>query len=200
MKVANEANQILKHMIKEPDLQNLTADNEKIAVLEKRADGFAFTVRRDVTDGAVNPTVLDNLLESIEVADSTVDDYHYLAREITRLARIEPKENRDRVASLDSRLLNMLALADGSISKVLELLAENDMGAVRRERHEIEAFEEKGDDIKDDAFDELYRLAPKLHYIKFIHYSEVVHKIDDILDACEDLADMVVTVITSISK
>jgi predicted phosphate transport protein (TIGR00153 family) len=200
MKIAHEANQILKQILKESDLEKLTGENEQIAALEKRADGFAFTVRRDITDGAVNPTVLDNLLECVEVADSTVDDYHYLAREITRIARVEPEENRNRIPSLDSAFLDMLRLADQSISKILELLAEEDMTEMRKDRHEIENIEERGDDIKDDAFDELYRLTPGMRYINFAHYSEIIHKIDDILDACEDLADGVVTVVTSISK
>ena len=200
VKIANDANQILKRMVKEFNIETLTLENKNMAELEKRADVLSFGVRRDITDGAVNPTVLDNLLECVEVADSAVDKYHYLARELTRIARVEPSESRKRIASLDSAFLNMLDLADGSFAKVLKLLGAEDMDEMKQERIEIEHLEEKGDEIKDDGFDELYRLSPTMHYLTFMHYSEILYTIDDILDACEDLSDMVVGIITSISK
>ena len=157
-------------------------------------------IRREIVDGAVNPTVLDNLLESVETADSMVDDYHYLARELTRIARVEPKVNCDRVPTLDSSLLALMDLLDGSLAKVSELLAENDYDEMRQERREIEHLEEQGDEVKDDAIDELYRLASDMHYINFTHYGETIHKLDDILDACEDLSDLVVAIVMSVSK
>jgi hypothetical protein len=200
VKIANDANQILMRMLKEFNLETLILENKNMAELEKRADVLSFSARRHITDGAINPTVLDNLLECVEVADSAVDKYHYLARELTRIARVEPNESRDRIQSLDSALLKMLDLADGSLAKVLQLLEENDVNEMEQERVEIERLEEKGDEIKDDAFDELYRLAPAMHYVNFMHYSETIYTVDDILDACEDLSDMVVAIITSISK
>ena len=186
--------------MKEPALDKLTAENKSMAELEKRADEVAFGVRRDITDGAINPTVLDNLLSCVDLADSMVDDYHYLARELTRIARVVPDGVGPRVKSLDSAFLTMLDLAERSFRKVLELLAERDMGEIKRDRSEIEMLEEKGDEVKDDALDELYRLAPSLKYVNFTHYSEVLHKIDAILDACEDLSDLVVAVLGAISK
>jgi len=172
----------------------------KMAEVEKRADDVAFRVRHDITDGAVNPTVLDNLLECVEVADGMVDKYHYLARELTRIARAKSDENSNRIAIADSAFLSMLELADDSAAKLLELLAEAEMKRIREKRCEIEELEEKGDEIKDDSFDELYRMAPSMHYLYFAHYSDVLYTMDDILDAYEDLADLAVTIITSISK
>jgi len=200
VKIANEANQILTRMLKEPQLETLLPENLKMAEVEKRADDVAFRVRHDITDGAVNPTVLDNLLECVEVADGMVDKYHYLARELTRIARAKSDENSNRIAIADSAFLSMLELADYSAAKLLELLAESDMNRIREKRREIEELEEKGDEIKDDSFDELYRMAPSMHYLYFAHYSDVLYAMDDVLDANEDLADLVVTIITSISR
>jgi uncharacterized protein Yka (UPF0111/DUF47 family) len=200
VKTANEASQILKRMLKEPNLETLVPENAKMAEVEKRADELAFRVRRDITDGAVNPTVLDNLLECVEVADGMVDKYHYLARELTRIARVKLDQSLNRIATVDAAFLSMLELADESTAKLLELLAEGEMNEIRRERREIEQLEEKGDEIKDDSFDELYRQAPGMHYLYFAHYSDVLYTMDDILDACEDLADLAVAIITSISK
>jgi uncharacterized protein Yka (UPF0111/DUF47 family) len=200
VKIANEANQILNRMFTEHRLEALLFENAKMAEVEKRADDLAFSVRRDITDGAVNPTVLDNLLECVEVADGMVDKYHYLARELTRMARAKSDESVNRVAIADSAFLSMLELADESAAKLLELLVEAEMNRIRGIRSEIEELEEKGDEIKDDSFDELYQMAPSMHYLYFAHYSDVLYALDGILDACEDLADLAVAVITSISK
>jgi len=43
-------------------------------------------------------------------------------------------------------------------------------------------------------------MTPNLHYLQFFHYSELMHKCDDVLDSCEDLSDLIVTVVTSILK
>ena len=67
-------------------------------------------------------------------------------------------------------------------------------------RKEIETLEEQGDDIKDEGFDQLYCEAPSIHYLQFYHYTEMLHKFDDILDSCEDLSDLIVSIITSIVK
>jgi uncharacterized protein Yka (UPF0111/DUF47 family) len=200
VKIANEANPILNRMLKEHRLEALLSENAKMAEVEKRADDLAFRVRHDITDGAVNPTVLDNLLECVEVADGMIDNYHYLARELTRMARAKSDEGLNRVAIADSAFLSMLELADESAAKLLELLAEADMNRIRGIRSEIEELEEEGDEIKDDSFDELYRMAPSMHYLYFAHYSDVLYTLDDILDACEDLADLAVAIISSISK
>ena len=67
-------------------------------------------------------------------------------------------------------------------------------------RKEIESIEEQGDDIKDQGFDRLYSITPKLHYLEFHHYQELLHKCDDILDSCEDFSDLIVSVVTAILK
>ena len=94
----------------------------------------------------------------------------------------------------------MLTLAGKAILNVQKLLAASSLTEMVEIRKEIETLEEQGDDIKDGGFDKLYAQAPKLHYIQFFHYSELLHKIDDILDACEDLSDLIVSIVNSILK
>jgi len=67
-------------------------------------------------------------------------------------------------------------------------------------RKEIEALEEQGDDIKDAGLDKLYSMASGMHFLQFYHYSEMLHKSDDILDTCEDFSDVIVSIVTSILK
>ena len=66
VKIADDANQIMMRMLKEFSVETLTVENQSMSVLERQADEAAFRVRRDLTDGAVNPAALDNLLACVE--------------------------------------------------------------------------------------------------------------------------------------
>jgi len=96
--------------------------------------------------------------------------------------------------------MNMLHLADKALVKVQKILSVSDLSEILQLRKEIEALEQQGDEIKDRGFDVLYHEAPRMHYLQFNHYSELLHKFDDILDGCEDLSDLVLSIITSILK
>ena len=103
-------------------------------------------------------------------------------------------------ADWDSVYEKMLAFAEKSLLKLKQALSSSNVTEILQLRKEIEVLEEQGDDIKDQGFDRLYGIAPKLHYLQFYHYSELLHKCDDILDSCEDFADLIVSVVTSIIK
>jgi uncharacterized protein Yka (UPF0111/DUF47 family) len=94
----------------------------------------------------------------------------------------------------------MLTLADSTLAKLHLMLSTANVLEIIQVRKEIEALEEQGDDIKDAGFDKLYFMAPKMHFLQFFHYSEMLHKSDDILDTCEDLSDVIVSIVTSILK
>ena len=95
---------------------------------------------------------------------------------------------------------DMLSLADQSLLKLRQMLSTGSVSGILQLRKDIEYLEEQGDDIKDTGFDKLYHIANRLHFLQFYHYSEMLHKCDDILDNSEDLADTIVSTVTSILK
>ena len=96
--------------------------------------------------------------------------------------------------------LRLLDLVDQSLPKLKLMLSTGNISQILELRKEIETIEETGDDIKDAGFDKLYSMASDLHFLQFYHYSEMLHKSDDILDTCEDLSDVLVSIVTSILK
>jgi uncharacterized protein Yka (UPF0111/DUF47 family) len=94
----------------------------------------------------------------------------------------------------------LFALVDQSLPKLQLMLSTGSVPQILKISTEIEAIEEQGDDIKDAGFDKLYSMASRLHFLQFYHYSEMLHKADDILDTCEDLSDTLVSIVTSILK
>jgi hypothetical protein len=200
--LAGEANTIMTQMLLERSKgKPLTEAMQAIRLLEKNSDDTAFKVSEDITSGAVSPNVLDDLLESVQLADTILDTYYNLSRELNRMAKAKfPSEEVDQKTDWAPIFEKMLSLAGKAIIEVKRLLATSSLTEMIEVRKQIEALEEQGDDVKDAGFDKLYANAPEMHYLQFFHYSELLHKLDDILDACEDLSDTIVSIVNSILK
>ena len=200
--LAGEANLIMTQMLLEGYTgKSLTEAMQAIRSLEKKSDDTAFKVSQDITSGAVSPNVLDDLLESVQLADTILDTYYNLSRELNRMAKAKfPGEEVSQRTDWTPIFEKMLSLAGKAIIEVKRLFATSSLTEMIEVRKQIEALEEEGDDVKDAGFDKLYANAPRMQYLQFFHYSELLHKLDDILDACEDLSDTIVSIVNSILK
>jgi uncharacterized protein Yka (UPF0111/DUF47 family) len=199
--IASEANTILSNMFKTGYKEKeLSEAMHAMQVLEKKSDEIAFKISEDITGGAISPNIIDNLLVSVQTADDIIDTYYYISRELNRMAKAYSVGFQEHHADWDSVYENMVALAEKSILSLKQALSSSDTSKILQMRKEVENIEEQGDDIKDQGFDRLYAIAPKLHFLEFYHYQELLHKCDDILDSCEDFSDLIVSVVTSILK
>jgi uncharacterized protein len=200
--IAKQANILMLDMVKEPQNEKVLDEcMQSIKKLEKDSDEVAFKVGEDITTGAVSPNIIDNLLTAAHFADDIVDTYYYLSRELNRMSKAKfPYSEVVEENEWAALFKGMLDLADKALAKLNSALLVSDLGELLQLRKEIELLEEQGDDIKDEGFDQLYCEAPSIHYLQFYHYTELLHKFDDILDSCEDLSDLIVSIITSILK
>jgi uncharacterized protein len=200
--IAKQANALMINMLKDSDNQkNLDDCMQGIRQLEKKSDEVTFKVGEDITTGAVSPNIIDNLLAAVHLADDIVDIYYYISRERCRMSKAKfPYSEATEETEWAALFRSMLELADKALAKVSEAFLVSDLSQLLQLRMDIEALEEQGDDIKDEGFDRLYCEAPSIHYLQFYHYTEMLHKFDDILDSCEDLSDLIVSIITSIVK
>jgi uncharacterized protein len=200
--IAVQANTILKAMFNDCcNSQALTENMHAVRALERKSDEIAFKLSEDITAGAVSPNLIDNLIESARLADNIVDIIFYLSRELSRMAKANTANSAtNEEAEWAEGYTQMLTLADHTLAKLHQMLSSANVSEIIQLRKEIEALEEQGDDIKDAGFDKLYFMALKMHFLQFFHYSEMLHKSDDILDTCEDLSDAIVSIVTSILK
>ncbi len=179
----------------------IEVNTEEVKNLEKKSDEVTFKIKEDITAGAVSPNILNNLLEAVNIADDMVDTYYYVSRELNRMYHTKfPSFGEGEDAEWVTLFKSMLELAALALQKDRQILATSDLSEILRLRKEIEHLEQQGDEIKDHGFDKLYRQAQQMHYLQFYHYSELLHKFDDILDGCEDFSDIVLSTIISILK
>lgn len=200
--IAAQANTIMKVMFNNSgNNQALTENMHAVRALEKKSDEVAFRLSENITAGAVSPNIIDNLIESAHLADNIVDTLFYLSRELSRMAKANTTDFAvHQEAEWAEVYKQMLALVDQTLAKLQQMLSTGKVPQILQLRKEIEALEEQGDDIKDAGFDKLYSMASRLHFLQFFHYSEMLHKSDDVLDNCEDLSDVIVSIVTSILK
>ena len=200
--IAAQANTILKVMFKDCcNKQALMENMHAVRTLEKKSDEIAFKLSEDITSGAISPNLIDNLIESAHLADNIVDTIFYLSRELSRMAKVNTADSVVHQETEWAELYTqMLLIGDQTIAKLQQMLTTSKVPEILQLRKEIEALEEQGDDIKDAGFDNLYAVSSGLNFLQFYHYSEMLHKSDDILDTCEDLSDVIVSIVTSILK
>jgi uncharacterized protein len=200
--IAEQASTILKVMFKDwYNSKALTDNMHAVRDLEKTSDEIAFRLGEDITAGAISPNLIDNLIESTHLADNIVDIIFYLSRELSRMAKANTTDlAAHQEVDWSQVYLQMLALVDQSLPKLQLMLSTGNVPQILQCRKEIEALEEHCDDIKDAGFDKLYSMASGMHFLQFYHYSDMLHKSDDILDTCEDLSDVIVSIVTSILK
>lgn len=200
--IALKANTILKDMLKENySEQALNKDMEAVRALEKESDKIAFKTSEDVTSGAISPNIIDSLLEFVSSADDIVDLYYYLSREMNRMSKTHSLDFEEHQGVMWKTIFDKIfSLAEESLTKLQNMLSASNEIEITQLRREIEDLEEQGDEIKDNGFDKLYTMSPQITYLQFYHYSELLHKCDDILDSCEDLSQLVVSIVTSILK
>ena len=87
-----------------------------------------------------------------------------------------------------------------ALSHVRGILTAKGFDEMRGHREEIERIEEEADDLKDGMIDSIYDEADTLPYLVFTHVVGIAHRMDDLLDDCEDISDMVHTINVAITR
>jgi len=171
---------------------------EGIKVFEKQSDDLTFKLSEDIMNGAINPTVLRDLLHVTDLMDSVFDDYYFVAREVNRT--VSSGIELPMLDKMTETFVGMVNLADKQLETLGKLLEATSMDEVRSLREEIEKLEEEGDELKDSGFDDMYDNRKLFDYFSFQHYTEVLRKLDDVEDGVDDMADLILAIVNTISR
>ncbi|MCL4332168.1 MAG: DUF47 family protein [Candidatus Thermoplasmatota archaeon] len=183
--------------------QKISESYESIRKYEKAADDLTMKYRQEISNGAISSTLMATLGTLVEKCDSILDASYFIVREIKRMGLALPALTSDEVHTITEGYGNFSRMLDYEKQALLyvdNMLNAGNMSQMREERKKIEELEEKVDDFKDSFIDSLYSKNSKLSYITFSHLADMVHKIDDLLDHCEDISDLILTVTTAVTK
>ncbi|MCL4327041.1 MAG: DUF47 family protein [Candidatus Thermoplasmatota archaeon] len=177
--------------------------NIAIRDLEKEGDVMTMNLKHEITNGAISSTLMSNLSELIEKCDTLLDTSYFISREIKRMNNAlenYPDTEKQLILKSYSVFVKMLDADSLALDSLKGMLLSRDIQEMKKFRLAIETDEEKVDEYKDDLIDDLYRKSTSLSYLSFSHLTNVVHKVDDLLDDCEDISDIVLTIVTSLTK
>ncbi len=187
-------------------LKNAPSDvekyNEIVRGIEKKGDEMDINFRHEVTSGAISSSLMDNLLGLIEKCDDILDKCYFTSREINRF-NINYNMTDDEKIVKEHAYDNFITILEEnkkSLDFVHSILNENDLSKMREDRKKIEAIEEQVDEIKDNIIDYTYKNSTKISYIVFEHLNTLAHKLDDLLDDCEDISDLVFTIMLAVTS
>ncbi|MCL4314993.1 MAG: DUF47 family protein [Candidatus Thermoplasmatota archaeon] len=175
---------------------------EKVREMEKGADEISNNLHMEITHGAISSTLMGTLSELVEKCDTIIDASYFIVREIRRYNHAASASRNllpEWVRDSYSVFARMIEKHTESLNILLEMLKSGNLDQMRETRKLIEMKEEEVDEMKDDLIDSLYRENENITYLTFIHLMEMVHKIDDLLDYCEDISDLLLNIANSIS-
>ncbi len=181
---------------------DLNSYNAMIRDDEKNSDDVDVNLRHDVTSGAISSNLMDNILLLIEKCDDIVDKTYYVSREIKRYI-INHKfiDNEENIINYTyGRFIDILNKNIEALNVVKSILNESDINTMKEHRNVIESIEEYVDNIKDSVIDFSYKSSDTISYITFEHINTLAHKLDDMLDDCEDISDLVFTIMLSVTS
>ncbi|MGP6293805.1 DUF47 family protein [Caldiplasma sukawensis] len=181
---------------------NINDASFKIAQNEKNADNITLEIKRGITSGAVGITLMENFLELVETFDDMIDRTYWLSREMQRTkdSLISSMFHSEPVSTFYESFSKILKIYQDALEILNSLLNSKDISDVKRYRLQIEKCEEDVDELKDAVIDRLYRISESISYLLFNHINSVVHVLDDLLDDCEDISDLVLNTLLSVSK
>ena len=200
--LAQKATDILSSQLLQPSIEQEESVG-KIRAIEKQGDDLTMSLKSDITQGAINSTLLGHLLNLVETCDDILDKTLYLSREVYRMSHflhLNPELAGYVKDEAYTKFLRMLDYNKKALTNLQNMLSANDLEHLKSERKAIESLEEVVDDIKDDLIDQVYVDAKGLHYLVFTHVMNTVHRIDDLLDDCEDASDLVMTISNSVNR
>ncbi|MGC8563199.1 MAG: DUF47 family protein [Thermoplasmata archaeon] len=184
------------------DPREMDVLNERVKMKEKEGDDLSENFSVMITRGAINPSLIDNLLFLVNRMDDIIDRSYYLSREIKRmnLGYLQSNGNHGSVLKAPYKMfVHMLTSGKDALDALRGMLLESDINKVNEYKKKIEIIEEAVDDMKDSVLDDTYKNADSMNYIVFNHVTSMVHKIDDMVDDCEDAADLILSIYKSLT-
>ncbi|MGC8585146.1 MAG: DUF47 family protein [Thermoplasmata archaeon] len=195
-----KASVIIKRILSCP--KNIISEKEKLKDVEREMDEVIFEIKLSIVEGAINPSLIDNILNLIEKFDDNVDTIYFMSREINRYFLYLNSNYRDTegICAFYSIINKMIDAHMENINLIRKMLSSEMESEFVANWTKIIKIEEEMDDLKDNLLDEIYEKANRLDYLTYLHSVEIIHKGDDIIDTDRDISELLVNIVETIIK
>lgn len=187
VRVSYSANSALNDIIK--GQRDLSA----IRALEKSAGSEHFNISRAITSGAIAPNLIDDMILLATKEEDITEALFKLSRQMLRY-KIPSKKND---AYVRKCLTSFNDFAEDALSLLSKMHEASDMNTIRSSRTKIHEIENKADEVRDRLLDFAYNT--KMEFKEFYHIIHLAYTYDEVLDTCEDAADLFMSMMLSIT-
>ena len=166
---------------------------DKLHELKSQSYEELFNLSNSITSGGVSPNLIPDLLQLLVLEYRIMDMIFVLSRSFARYRLKNPSQRRYVVEKL--RANN--ELVSKAIAEIYIMHTVDRLDEIKRLRSRVKLIEEEGDEIKEDMLN--YAYNTKTDYKTFYHIINLAYISDDVLDSCEDAADMLMNIMLSIA-
>jgi len=179
--------------------ENLDELTNKVNRIEREGDEISRNLEVEVSTGTLTPSLLEDFKRLIELCDDVIDKLQFIAREMNRGSSYMKLKGdiESKVYSLIKDMLNKGQEANIKVRRLLSSLAIS-LEEAQKLAREIEVIEEEVDEIKNYTIDLIYS-SPK-DFLTFHHLLQLTIASESILDVYEDIADLSISIMKSLSS
>ena len=170
-----------------------SSDLEKIHELKSSSYEEVVKFSNTITSGAVSPNVIPDMLQLVGLEYNIIDMVFVLSRSFTRYRLSNPVQRR----FVKGKIAATNALAEDALSVLYAMHSAGRIDDIKRMRSRVKLLEEEGDEIKEEMLN--YAYNAKTGFKTFYHIINLAYIADDVLDSCEDTADMLMNIMLSVA-
>lgn len=166
---------------------------ERVLAIEKECDKKAEEITKDIVELIKYPANREDLLKFIRELERVTKAVEATAYRIEMCHKFEVPG----VLKKDlERLVGSVVLTVGALEKTIEHMPFNTEDALEHSER-IHMLEEKVDDIRRELMKDLLKVGNKIRQTDFYLLIEIIEKLEDISDRCDDAGAMIELIVVS---
>jgi len=168
------------------DLSDVTAFAKTMKELESKCDKYTHTIYKELNKTFITPIEREDIMALASALDDVLDGLEATA---SRFDMYEMHE-RDEVVI---QFADILKRSTYEIQKAIRLLSEKKLLPMREHSFKLNDYENEGDDLLRKGIKHLF--ATISDPIELIKKKEVYERLEETTDSCEDVADMLESIV-----
>ncbi len=199
LELSVEAAELVEKQFKrDTDRHEIESLAAQVIALEKRGDELSSEITKLLARSALPITMHGELERIVDLVDDILDELYFVSQEVAR-GRKRGLDSNEKVLNLYQDLAAMSSVAKLAIQKLKELVATamRDIAKASELNIEIDALEDRVDEMRNYVLDKVYEYRLSLGTIELLHLIEIAKAIDRVVDTCKDVAHLVISVVNS---
>lgn len=168
------------------DLSDVTEFAKTMKELESKCDKYTHTIYKELNKVFITPIEREDIMQLASTLDDVLDG---LEATVSRFDMYEMHERDEYII----QFADIIKRSSYEIQKAIRLLSEKKLLPIREHSFKLNDLENEGDMLLRRGIKELFNKVKDP--IELIKKKEIYERLEDTTDSCEDVADMLETIV-----